>query len=192
VTGPGEDAGADAPVRGRGAAAQNTAAPARGRGAAAAPTPAPAAAEGGAGGGLNPQGLPFLKPPYGQITAINMDKGEFVWQIAHGETPDAVRNSPVLKGLNIPRTGQAAAVGALVTKTLVIAGDPQATVTPDHPRGAMLRAYDKPTGKEVGTVFMPAPQSGTPMTYRLNGKQYIVVAISGGAYSGEYLAYRLP
>jgi len=55
-----------------------------------------------------------------------------------------------------------------------------------------LRAYDKPTGKEVGTVFMPAPQSGTPMTYRLNGKQYIVVAVSGGAYSGEYLAYRLP
>jgi quinoprotein glucose dehydrogenase len=136
--------------------------------------------------------LSFLKPPYGQITAINMDKGEFVWQIAHGETPDAVRNSPVLKGLNIPRTGQAAAVGALVTKTLVIAGDPQATVTPEHPRGAMLRAYDKTTGKEVGTVFMPAPQSGTPMTYRQNGKQYIVVAVSGGAYSGEYLAYRLP
>jgi len=77
-------------------------------------------------------------------------------------------------------------------KTLVIAGDPQATVTPEHPRGALLRAYDKPTGKEVGTVFMPAPQSGTPMTYRLNGKQYIVVAVSGGAYSGEYLAYRLP
>jgi len=192
VTGPGEDAGADAPVRGRSTAAPNSAAPARGRGAAAAPTPAPAAAEGGAGGGLNPQGLPFLKPPYGQITAINMDKGEFVWQIAHGETPDAVRNSPVLKGMNVPRTGQAGAVGALVTRTLVIAGDPQATVTPEHPRGALLRAYDKPTGKEVGTVFMPAPQSGTPMTYRLNGKQYIVVAVSGGAYSGEYLAYRLP
>ena len=55
----------------------------------------------------------------------------------------------------------------------------------------MLRAYDKATGKEVGAVYMPAPQSGTPMTYMLNGKQYIVVAISGGNYSGEYLAFAL-
>src|SRR6185369_2650603 len=122
-TGPGEDAGADAPVAGRGAAAESGAAAGRGRGAA---SPAPAAAEGtgAAATGLNPQGLPFLKPPYGQISAINMDRGEILWQTAHGETPDAVRNSPALKGLNIPRTGQAGAVGALVTKTLVIAGDP--------------------------------------------------------------------
>jgi quinoprotein glucose dehydrogenase len=141
---------------------------------------------------LNPQGLPLLKPPYGQITAINMDKGEFVWQVPHGETPDSVRNHPALRGLNIPRTGQAGAAGALVTKTLVIAGEPQATVTAGRPRGAMLRAYDKATGKEVGAVFMPAPQSGTPMTYSAGGKQYIVVAVSGGAYSGEYLAFRLP
>jgi quinoprotein glucose dehydrogenase len=56
----------------------------------------------------------------------------------------------------------------------------------------MLRAYDKATGVDVGAVYMPAPQSGTPMTYMVNGKQYIVVAISGGAYSGELLAFRLP
>jgi quinoprotein glucose dehydrogenase len=56
----------------------------------------------------------------------------------------------------------------------------------------MLRAYDKATGKEVGAVYMPAPQSGSPMTYMLNGKQYLVVAISGAAYSGELLAFRLP
>ena len=185
VSGPGEDAGADAPVRGRGAAP--------GPPAAAVPPAAPApAAEGAGGGGLNPQGLPFLKPPYGQITAINMDTGDFIWQTAHGETPDAVRNHPALKGLNVPRTGQAAAVGALVTKSLLIAGDPQATVTSDHPRGAMLRAYDKATGREVGAVFISASQSGTPMTYSVNGRQHIVVAISGGAYSGEYVAFRLP
>ena len=59
-------------------------------------------------------------------------------------------------------------------------------------RGAMLRAYDKATGKEVGAVYMPAPQSGSPMTYMLNGKQYIVVAVSGGNYSGELIAYKLP
>src|SRR5439155_1254949 len=71
-------------------------------------------------------------------------------------------------------------------------GDPQVTTTATHPRGAMLRAYDKATGKEVGAVYMPAPQSGSPMTYLLNGKQYLVVAVSGGPYSGEYLAFSLP
>jgi quinoprotein glucose dehydrogenase len=137
--------------------------------------------------------MPLLKPPYGTISAINLDKGEIVWQIAHGETPDVVRNHPALKGMHIPRTGQETYnIGTLVTKALVIAGDGQITTTSDHPRGAMLRAYDKKTGKEVGAVYMPAPQSGSPMTYMANGKQYIVVAVSGGAYSGEYIAYSLP
>jgi quinoprotein glucose dehydrogenase len=141
---------------------------------------------------LSVQGLPLIKPPYGTISAINLDRGEIAWQVAHGETPDAVRNSAALKGIDVPRTGQSSSVGTLVTKSLVIAGDPQVTTTPNRPRGAMLRAYDKVTGKEVGAVFMPAAQSGSPMTYMVNGKQYIVVAISGGAYSGEYLAFRLP
>ena len=149
-----------------------------------------------AGGGfmrMEVDGLPLIKPPYGTISAINLDKGEIVWQIAHGETPDVVRNSELLKGMNIPRTGQETYnVGTLVTKTLVIAGEGQVTTTADHPRGAMLRAYDKATGKEVGAVYMPAPQSGSPMTYTVHGKQYIVVAVSGGPYSGEYIAYTLP
>ncbi|HXF41866.1 MAG TPA: pyrroloquinoline quinone-dependent dehydrogenase, partial [Blastocatellia bacterium] len=84
------------------------------------------------------------------------------------------------------------AVGLVITKTLVIMGDPQVTTTPDHPRGAMLRAYDKATGKQVGAIYLPAPQSGSPMTYSVNGKQYIIVAVSGGAYSGEYIAFALP
>jgi quinoprotein glucose dehydrogenase len=181
VSGPGENVGADAPRP-----------PAR----AVAPAPAPGSsattAGVGRGLGLTPQGLPLLKPPYGRITAINMDKGEFVWQIAHGETPDYIRNHPALKGLNIPRTGQSGYVGVLVTKTLVIAADPQITTSAGHPRGAMLRAYNKATGKEVGAVWMPAPQSGSPMTYMVNGKQHIIVPISGGNYSGEFLAFRLP
>jgi quinoprotein glucose dehydrogenase len=95
--------------------------------------------------------------------------------------------------MSIPRTGQTGYnVGTLITKTLVIAGEGQVTTTADHPRGAMLRAYDKATGKEVGAVFMPAPESGSPMTYMHNGKQYIVVAVSGGQYPGEYIAFRLP
>jgi quinoprotein glucose dehydrogenase len=80
----------------------------------------------------------------------------------------------------------------LVTKTLVIAGDPLVTTTPQHPRGAMMRAYDKQTGAEVGAVWMPAPVSGSPMTYRVRGRQYIVIAVSGGNYSGEYIAFALP
>jgi quinoprotein glucose dehydrogenase len=189
VSGPGENAGADAPQPARPAAP-----PAAARAAAAPAAPAgrgAATEEGGGGNALLPQGLPLLKPPYGRITAINMDTGDFVWQIAHGDTPDQIRNHPALRGMNVPRTGQSGAVGALVTRTLVIAGEPVVT-TADHPRGALLRAYDKRTGKDAGAVLMPAPQSGTPITYMVNGRQYVIVAISGGNYSGEYVAFKLP
>jgi quinoprotein glucose dehydrogenase len=176
--GPGENAGADSPLPGRTPA---------GRGGAA------AGGGGGFGGALTVQGLPLIKPPYSTISAINLDRGEIVWQVPHGDTPDAIRNHPALKGVDLPRTGQSGYnIGTLITKSLVIAGDGQVTTTPAHPRGAMLRAYDKTTGKEVGAVWMPAPQSGSPMTYMRNGKQYIVVAVSGGNYSGEYLAFTLP
>ena len=79
-----------------------------------------------------------------------------------------------------------------MTKTLVDRGRTAGDDVPGRPRGAMLRAYDKATGKEVGAVYMPAQQSGSPMTYMLNGRQFIVVAVSGGNYSGEYLAFALP
>jgi len=143
--------------------------------------------------GLTVNGLPLIKPPYATISAINLDRGDIVWQVAHGDSPNFIRNNPALKGMNIPRTGQTSYnIGTLVTKNLVIAGDPQVTTTPEHPRGAPLRAYDQATGKEVGNVLMPAGQSGSPMTYMVNGKQYIIVAVSGGNYSGEYICYTLP
>jgi quinoprotein glucose dehydrogenase len=127
------------------------------------------------------------------LNAIDLKDGTLKFQVPHGDTPDAVRNSPVLKGMNIPKTGLQGSVGLVVTKTLVVLGDPAVTTTPEHPRGAMLRAYDKNDGKEVGAVWMPAPQSGSPMTYKgSDGRQYFVVAISGGNYSGEYLAFALP
>ena len=66
------------------------------------------------------------------------------------------------------------------------------TAPPDRPRGAMLRAYDKQTGKEVGAVWMPAQQSGNPMTYMVDGRQYIIVAVGGGTYSSEYISFALP
>ena len=149
-------------------------------------------AAGGGRGGLAVQGLPLFKPPYGTLTAIDLDKGDIAWQIAHGETPDVVRNHEALKGMNIPRTGQPGfLVATLVTKTLVIAGDAQVTSPPGRERGAMLRAYDKRTGTQVGEVLLPAAPSGAPMTYAVNGTQYIVVPVSGGPYSGEFIALRL-
>ncbi len=152
----------------------------------------PGAGGEGAPPGLTIRGLPLLKPPYGILSAIDLNKGELAWQIAHGETPDNVRNSPELKGLNIPRTGRPGLLGPLLTKTLVIIGEAGFFTLPSGERGAMLRAYDKATGKEVGALYMPAPQSGTPMTYELDGEQYIVVAISGGNLAGELVAYKLP
>jgi quinoprotein glucose dehydrogenase len=136
------------------------------------------------------QGLPLLKPPYGRISAIDMTRGEILWQVAHGETPDDIKSHPLLKDLTLPRTGQAGSPGTLVTKTLLIAGERLNTTTPEG-TGAMLRAYDKASGREVGAVYMPAPQSGSPMTYMLNGEQYLVVAISGAQYAGELLAFKL-
>ena len=147
---------------------------------------------GGAATAPTVQGLPLIKPPYGRMNAIDLDAGTILWQVPHGETPEAVRNHPALKGLTIPRTGRPGNVGTLVTRTLVIAGEPGFGPTPSGQRGSLLRAYDKRTGADVGAVYMPAPQTGSPMTYMLNGRQYLIVAISGGSYSGELVAFRLP
>jgi quinoprotein glucose dehydrogenase len=162
----------------------------------AASAPAAAASQPGGGGedgpSLTVQGLPLVKPPYGRITAIDLNKGDLVWQIAHGETPDFIKNHAALRGVNIPRTGRPGRIGTLVTKTLVIAGEPGFATQADGRRGAMLRAYDKATGAELGAVYLPAPQTGSPMTYMLNGKQHIVLAISGAGFGSELIAFRLP
>jgi quinoprotein glucose dehydrogenase len=143
---------------------------------------------------LGVQGLPLVKPPYGMVSAIDLNAGSVKWQTPHGDTPDNVRNHAALRGLNIPKTGQpgASGVGLLVTKTLVIIGDPASTTMPNRPRGAMLRAYDKVTGQQVGEILLPSQQSASPMTYMVDGKQYIVLAVSDPRYSGEYMAFTLP
>jgi quinoprotein glucose dehydrogenase len=140
------------------------------------------------------EGLPIVKPPYGVLSAIDFkNPDKLLFQVPHGDTPDAVRNHPRLKGMNIPKTGQSGSVGVLITKTFVAAGDPQFTNIPEKGgRGASLRAYDKQTGAQIGEVRVPAPVVGHPMTYMLNGRQYIVVGVSGGNYTGEYIAFALP
>jgi len=157
-------------------------------GAAAPPPPS----DGEGSGSLTVSGLPLVKPPYGSISAIDLNRGELKWQIAHGETPTNVRANAALNGVDVPRTGRFGTVGQLVTKTLLIVGESGFGPTPNGRRGAMLRAYDKETGRELGAVYMPAPQTGSPMTSMHEGKQYLIIAVSGSGYSGELLAFRLP
>ena len=137
------------------------------------------------------EGLPIVKPPYGRITAIDLTQGTIAWQVAHGETPDHIKNHPLLKGIPIPRTGQSGILGTLTTRSLVICGDSGLFTDEKGVKGARLRAYDKKTGEEKGAVFIPIVTTGAPMTYMHQGKQYIVVAL--GSMDGASLAaFRLP
>ena len=132
------------------------------------------------------QGLRLLKPPYGRITAYNMNKGEIAWQIPNGDTPPSVKNNPALKGLTIPKTGSPSQAGVMVTKTLVFAGEGAGGQ-------AVLHAYDKATGEEIWQTPLPGPQVSLPMTYVHNGRQFIVVGARGTATSGAQLvAFAFP
>ena len=148
---------------------------------------------GGGGRAGTVQGLPLIKPPYDQITAYNMNMGDIVWQKTHSSTPDDIRNHAALKGLNLPRLGQPGRtfIGVLTTKNLVIAGEGGVHTNEAGRRVALLRAYDKATGADAGAVEMPNRQTGSPMSYQIDGKQYIVLAVSGND-GAELLAYALP
>jgi quinoprotein glucose dehydrogenase len=155
------------------------------------------------GAGARPAGtflqgtIPMIKPPYDRITAYDMNTGEMLWQKTHSTTPDNIRNHPALAGLDVGRLGAYGRIfiGTLTTKTLVIAGEGDVHTDASGATVALLRAYDKETGEDVvGEVAMPAKQTGSPMTYMHDGKQYIVVAVSqSGANAGaELIAYALP
>jgi quinoprotein glucose dehydrogenase len=162
------------------------------------PRPGGLGAQPGAGGGTFLQGtIPLIKPPYDRITAYDMNTGEMLWQKPHSTTPDNIRNNPALAGLDVSRLGAYGRIfiGTLTTKTLVIAGEGDVHTNAAGDTVALMRAYDKDTGEDVeGQVEMPAKQTGSPMTYLHNGKQYIVVAVSqSGANAGaELIAYALP
>ena len=148
-----------------------------------------------AGDGLGPQGLPILKPPYGRITAIDLNSGEHVWMMPNADTPESIKNHPALKGVNLPRTGTPERSGILVTKTLMFAGEGGASFAVAagwNGGGPMFRAYDKKTGEIVSELRLPSNQSGLPMTYMANGKQYIVVAVSTIGQPAELVALSLP
>jgi quinoprotein glucose dehydrogenase len=132
------------------------------------------------------RGLRLLKPPYGRITAYDMNKGDIAWQIPNGDTPQNVKNNPALKGITIPKTGSPSNAGLLVTKTMVFAGEGPG----GHP---ILHAYDKATGAEIWQTALPGPQTSLPMSYLHRGRQYIVLGVRGPDGAGAQLvAFAIP
>lgn len=131
------------------------------------------------------RGLPIVKPPYGRITAVDMNEGEIVWQMANADTPDRIANNPALEGVDLPRTGIETKSGILLTKTLLFAGEGVGG-------GPTLRAHNKETGEIIAEIELPNTQTGVPMTYEHNGKQYLVMTVSGGGTPAEIIALALP
>ena len=140
---------------------------------------------------IGPYGLPLVKPPYGRITAIDLNTGDHKWMVANAATPSWVKDIPALKGVDIPDTGVPDRAGMLVTKTLLFAGEGSGMYASDYPGGNKFRVYDKATGEVIHEFELPANQSGIPMTYSINGKQYIVLAIGAPGHAGELVALGL-
>jgi quinoprotein glucose dehydrogenase len=138
-----------------------------------------------------PRGLPLFKPPYGRITAINLNTGDHVWMKPNGDGP---RNDPAIRHLNLPALGQPGRASPLLTKTLLFIGegDPINVRTPPGGGGRKFRAFDKATGSVVWETEFSAGVTGAPMTYMHNGKQYIVVAIGSADHPAEFVALALP
>lgn len=136
--------------------------------------------------------LPIVKPPYGRITAIDMNTGEHVWMQPVGDTPDNIKNHPKLQGVSIPKTGRPGRTGIMVTKTLLWGGERGPLVTVNGQTGSWFRSYDKATGTIVSEILLPANTTGVPMTYTVNNKQYIVVAVAANGRPAELVAMALP
>jgi len=139
-----------------------------------------------------PFGLPLIKPPYGRITAIDMNAGEHEWMMANADTPDEIKNHPRLRGVDIPlRTGHGDRGGLLVTKSLLFAGEGAGLYGGQTGGGNKFRAHDKATGEIIAEFQLPAKQTGLPMTYQIDGVQYIVVPIGDRGFVGELVALRV-
>jgi len=145
-----------------------------------------------------PRGLPLVKPPWGQITAIDLNTGDHLWQRPLGAAPRDVREHPDLQGLGLDFSsmGQNGRPGALVTSTLLFMGDGGGVrggvASLFGAGGPTFRAYDKRTGEVVGEIILPANPTGSPMSYMLDGKQYIAVAAATLETPAEIIALALP
>ncbi len=156
-------------------------------------TPIPTMKYCGRGGFPEVQGLPPIKPPWGRITAIDLNSGEHLWMVPNSDTPEFVKRHPALQGVALPRTGSQDRSGVMVTRTLVFAGEGGGvSAAGPHSGGRILRALDKRTGETVSEFTLPGNQTGVPMTYMADGRQFIVVAVGGRNHPGELVALALP
>ena len=133
-------------------------------------------------------GLPIFKPPYGRITAIDMNRGEHVWVAANGDGP---RDHPLLAGLDVGPLGIANRAAPLVTRSLLFLGEGSDAVIGTRGSGPNVRAYDKASGEVLWTRALDAGTTGAPMSYMHDGRQYIVVAIGGRGREAEFVALPL-
>jgi quinoprotein glucose dehydrogenase len=140
-----------------------------------------------------PGGLPYTKPPYGRMTALDMNHGTRAWVVADG---DGVRNSPQLKALKLPMLGVRSRPAPLITGTLIFLGEGSDAIFGSGPSpydwGRKFRAYDKSSGKVVWETDLPSGTTGGPMSFRHEGKQYIVVAVGSKKDAPELVALGLP
>jgi quinoprotein glucose dehydrogenase len=140
-----------------------------------------------------PQGLPLVKPPWGRITAIDLNSGEHLWMVANGQAPDYIRNHPALKGIDLSNTGRPSRSLLMVTKTLLFGPEGNNLwASPAGAGGNVFRAYDKKTGKVVSELSLPAMATGVPMTYMADGRQFIVLAVGAAGVPAELVALALP
>ncbi|MDA1095148.1 MAG: PQQ-binding-like beta-propeller repeat protein [Acidobacteria bacterium] len=141
-----------------------------------------------------PQGLPLFKPPYGRLTAIDLNRGDIAWQVPNGQGP---RRHPAIQHLDLPWLGQPGRASVLVTKSLVFLGEGGNTGVSALPQwyggpgGKMFRAYDKVSGEVVWEMELPGGTSGAPMTYMVNGRQYIIATVGWDDMASELVALAL-
>lgn len=139
----------------------------------------------GPGGVSGPQGLPLFKPPWGAITAIDLNTGEHLFRIPNGTTPQRVLDHPALQGVDVPPTGKNAHANLLVTRTLLFYGEGRG-------QDPVLHVVDKRTGAPIATIDLPAPTNTAPMSYVHEGRQYIVVSVAGPGEPAQLVALALP
>ncbi len=136
--------------------------------------------------------VPIIKPPYGRITAYDLNTGDQVWMIPNGEPPDEIKNSPALKGIDTSKFGNPERALLLATRTLLFSADATGLTAVNGSSASILRALDKKTGETIWEFKLPTHATGVPMTYLANGKQYIVIAVGGRDEPAELVALSEP
>jgi quinoprotein glucose dehydrogenase len=136
--------------------------------------------------------LPIVKPPYGRITAIDMNTGAQLWMVPNGQPPDEIKNNAALKGIDTSKFGNPERALLLVTKTLLFSADATGLTAVNGSYASTLRVLDKKTGDTISELKLPTHATGVPMTYMAKGKQYIVVAVGGRGEPAELVALSEP